>query len=81
MSVLYCVECGCCSGELGKGWVAMRCDDPDPDMGDEPTIALYCPPCAAGEFGNRPDVLRLRLGTASGRSCRRAVDAPGCPAL
>ena len=43
MEVLYCVECGCCSGEVGKGWVAMRCDDPDPDMGDEPTIALYCP--------------------------------------
>ena len=20
--LLYCEECGCCSGELGKGWVA-----------------------------------------------------------
>lgn len=30
--MLYCVKCGCCSGELGKGWVAMRCDDPDPDV-------------------------------------------------
>jgi hypothetical protein len=55
--VLYCVECGCCSGELGKGWVAMRCDDPDPDLIDTgPTIAVYCPPCAAAEFGYRPDV-------------------------
>ena len=47
--MLYCVECGCCS-QLGTGWVATRCDDPDPD------IALYCPPCAAAEFGYRPDV-------------------------
>jgi hypothetical protein len=54
--MLYCVECGCCSGELGRGWVAFRCDDPDPDEGDlEPEIALYCPPCAAGEFGYRPE--------------------------
>ena len=21
---LYCIECGCCSGDLGKGWDAMR---------------------------------------------------------
>ena len=55
--MLYCVECGCCSGELGQGWVALRCDEPDPDEGDtEPAIALYCPPCAAREFGYRPDL-------------------------
>jgi hypothetical protein len=53
--VLYCVECGCCSGELGKGWVAMRCGDPD-DPDDVPTVALYCPPCASAEFGYRPDI-------------------------
>jgi hypothetical protein len=54
---LYCIECGCCCGEFGRGWVAFRCDDPDPDEGDpEPAIALYCPPCAAAEFGYRPDV-------------------------
>ena len=34
----------------------MRCDDPDPDVHDPPAIALYCPPCAASEFGYRPDV-------------------------
>ena len=51
------IECGCCSGELGQGWVAYRCDDPDPDEGDkEPAIALYCPPGAAAEFGYRPDI-------------------------
>jgi hypothetical protein len=54
--VLYCIECGCCSGELGKGWVALLCDDPDPDVPHPPAVALYCPPCAAAEFGYRPDV-------------------------
>ena len=55
--MLYCVECGCCSGVLGHGWVALRCDDPDPDEGDaEPAVAIYCPPCAGVEFGYRPDV-------------------------
>jgi hypothetical protein len=53
--VLYCIECGCCSGDLGRGWVATRCDDPSPDAGDSPAIAIYCPPCAAAEFGYRPD--------------------------
>jgi len=53
-AMLYCVECGCCSGELGKGWVAFRCDDPDD--GDGPEIAMWCPVCAAEEFGYRPDI-------------------------
>jgi hypothetical protein len=52
--VLYCEECGCCSGELGKSWVAFMCNDPDGI--DEPRIAVYCPPCAAAEFGHRPDI-------------------------
>ena len=51
---LYCVECGCCSGELGKGWVAFRCDDPDDGRG--PEIAIWCPVCAGAEFGYRPDI-------------------------
>lgn len=54
MGVLYCEECGCCSGELGKSWVAYMCDDPD--GADEPRIVVYCPPCAAAEFGYRPDI-------------------------
>jgi len=53
--VLYCVECGCCSGELGRGWVAFCYGNSDPDEGDEAGIAVYCPPCAAAEFGYRPD--------------------------
>ena len=38
---MYCVECGCCSGELGKGWVAFRCDDPECD--DRPEVANLAP--------------------------------------
>ena len=54
--MLYCVECGCCSGELGEGWAAFTWDAPDPDQGDTyPTVAIYCPVCAAREFGYRSD--------------------------
>jgi hypothetical protein len=53
-AMLTCVECGCCSGELGRAWSAWLCEDPDGV--DEPLIAVYCPPCAAREFGYRPDV-------------------------
>jgi hypothetical protein len=53
-ALLYCVECGCCSGDLGKGWTAFVCRDPD-EL-DPPVLAVYCPPCAAAEFGYRPDV-------------------------
>lgn len=50
---LDCVECGCCSGERARSWTAFRCDDPDED---EPALAHYCPPCAASEFGYRPEL-------------------------
>jgi hypothetical protein len=53
-AMLYCVACGCCSGELGKGWAAFRCDDPEKGQG--PEIAIWCPVCAAAEFGYRPEV-------------------------
>jgi hypothetical protein len=47
-------ECGCCGGELGRGWVALRYDLPDED--DGPLIGMWCPVCAAAEFGYRPDI-------------------------
>ena len=65
------LQCGCCSGELGKGWAAFRCDDPDEGQG--PEIAIWCPVCAAAEFGYRPESrrgLRASLGTASRRHDR-----------
>jgi hypothetical protein len=51
---MYCDECGCCSGELGAGWTAWVCLDPD--NVDPASIVVYCPPCAAAEFDYRPDV-------------------------
>ena len=55
--MLCCVECGCRSDGPGKGWLALRCDVPDPDEPDdrEPAIAIYCPDCAAREFDHRPE--------------------------
>ena len=52
--MLECDFCGCCCHEPGKGWAAYHRYDPDGIA--EPRIALYCPPCAAAEFGHRPDV-------------------------
>jgi hypothetical protein len=52
--LLQCIECGCVNGELGRGWAAYHTQDPD-DPDDPPGIAVYCPPCAASEFGLRPE--------------------------
>ena len=49
MEVLYCVECGCCSGELGKGWVAMRCDDPSTDIAESYVCAWDPLPAEAAD--------------------------------
>ena len=52
--MLCCIECGCCAGEIGHGWTAWICNDPD-EL-EPPTVAVYCLPCAAARFGYRPDV-------------------------
>ena len=75
--MLYCDECGCCSGEFGKGWVAYPCIDPDEI--DEPRIAVFCRPCVAAEFGYRPDVaarIRVRLGTTPQATCLKTATDP-----
>ena len=46
---LCCVECGSLSSLDASGWRAYRTDEPFTE--DLPTIALYCPSCAAREFG------------------------------
>jgi hypothetical protein len=52
---LECVECGRESDELARGWLAIRCEDPERDGLTE--IVFYCPLCTR-EFGvdllNRP---------------------------
>ena len=54
MALLFCVEYGCCSGEVGQGWVAFLGDDPDGI--DPPSAVVYCPVWAAAEFGYRPKI-------------------------
>jgi hypothetical protein len=44
-----CVECGCTSDPLWRGWLAYRVDDPETDP--NPELGFYCPACAAREFG------------------------------
>lgn len=48
-SVLRCVECGRIADPEAGGWRAYR--DDVPDEGDAPSAAMYCPECAAREFG------------------------------
>ena len=50
---LSCEECGCCSAD-GRGWIGQVAFDPED--GEPPKVIVFCPPCAASEFGYRPDV-------------------------
>ena len=50
---LFCEECGCCSAD-GRGWIAQIAFDPED--GEPPKVVAFCPPCAASEFGYRPEV-------------------------
>ena len=50
--VLRCEACGCVSVD-GSGWVGKTAFDPDEDAA--PSAVVYCPPCAATEFGYRPE--------------------------
>ena len=51
--VLYCQECGCRSDD-GRGWIGHIADDPEDEQ--PPKVIVFCPPCAASEFGYRPDI-------------------------
>ena len=44
-----CIECGCRSDARWVEWRAYRVDDPE--MGEPPALAFYCPACAEAEFG------------------------------
>jgi hypothetical protein len=49
--MLECEECGTTS-ETGRRWRAMVGSDPDEDT--TPFVVIYCPGCAAQEFGASP---------------------------
>jgi hypothetical protein len=46
-TMLVCAECGC-SDEKAAGWRGYREDLPDED--EQPSLAFFCPSCAAREF-------------------------------
>ena len=46
--MLRCQGCQCTS-ESGPGWVAML--GHDVENGPEPSVVLFCPPCAARMLG------------------------------
>jgi hypothetical protein len=49
-----CDFCGCYCASPGKGWAAYHRHDPG--WIDESRVAVFCPRCAAAEYGHRPDV-------------------------
>ena len=57
-AVLRCEECRCFS-DIGKGWLAFIAEDPDD--GEGPEVATYCPPCADRELRPVDHGGRLRL--------------------
>ena len=46
---VQCAECKISSGLYWQGWRAYRTDDPE--LGEPPAVAFYCPTCATREFG------------------------------
>jgi len=48
---VQCAECDSSSGLYWRGWRAYRVDDPE--LGEPPAVAFYCPTCAEREFGRR----------------------------
>jgi hypothetical protein len=49
--MLTCVECGCVS-EHGRAWFGLIVEDPED--GEGPVVATYCPPCAERELDAAP---------------------------
>ena len=47
--VLACVACPRVSSVSARGWKAYRSDEPE--TGEPPKLAFYCPACAEREFG------------------------------
>ena len=46
---IQCAECKCSSGLYWQGWRAFRTDEPE--LGEPPALAFYCPACALEHFG------------------------------
>ena len=47
---IHCAECKSSSGLYWHGWRGYRTDDPE--LGEPPAVAFYCPTCSEREFGH-----------------------------
>ena len=45
---MHCVQCGCASGLYAIGWRGYLAVDPE--LGESPELAFFCPTCAEREF-------------------------------
>jgi hypothetical protein len=52
---MRCDECGQESDVAAHGWKAFVTHFADGEESKEPLLVLYCPACAAREFGEVPD--------------------------
>jgi hypothetical protein len=48
VNLLRCVQCRSLSGLYAAGWRGYRTDDPE--LGEPPTLAFFCPACSTGQF-------------------------------
>ena len=48
VNITRCAQCNCLSGLRWAGWRAYRVDDPE--AGEPPNLAFFCPACAEAEF-------------------------------
>jgi hypothetical protein len=51
MDVLVCEECGAWSDHEARGWTGYIAQEVDGD--GSTSVLIFCPECAALEFGNR----------------------------
>ena len=68
--MLECDFCGKYSAQPGKDWVAYHGDDSDGF--DESRVSVFCPPCAAAEFGYGSDAAAAGE-TTHGQSAEKAI--------
>jgi hypothetical protein len=53
VGILECEQCGCASRGKAKGWAGFIGEDADGE--ESPYFAVFCPRCAAEEFGYRTE--------------------------
>jgi hypothetical protein len=55
-TTIHCAERTSSSGLYWQGWRAFRTDEPE--SGEPPALAFYCPACSEREFGSNKTTFR-----------------------